>query len=280
MKKKTVLIELNTMQKENLGLKPKQLRRKGNILQDVTNELSRGNPGTSSQVISSLIDRQDAETVNEICKTSKKINESNVLSPEIAVDILTAGNLTWNQTRQISRGATNGGKRLFPSEDKMRAAKQEKLAGITEDQYEKKSIKLQIRRQGLNKHALEFCALVYVKNYRTFLELILRNEISDEDYSKLNQLDDGSREIEIGLTGDGGGGSVKFLFSIIKEEKLIQHMLMIYEAADTLLNLIRCFSHIRQQLKQMNGAKINVEGKRYTVKQKGKHHSFLHPNNF
>ena len=128
MKKKTILVEVNTMKKNNVGLKPKQMKRKGNILQDVTNELSRGNPLASPLMIRSLIDQQDKENVDEIVKNSKKIGERNMMTPDEAVDVISVGNQTWNQLRHMSRGVRNtGGKRLFPSEGKMRAAKKEKL---------------------------------------------------------------------------------------------------------------------------------------------------------
>ena len=53
-------------------------------------------------------------------------------------------------------------------------------------------------------------------------------------------MDDGKKELEIGITVDAGGGSKKVSFSLMNrtDGKLIQHILMIYEAGDTLENNI------------------------------------------
>ena len=54
-----------------------------------------------------------------------------------------------------------------------------------------------------------------------------------------------------------------------KNGSLTPHVLLIYEAADTIMNAIRCISKISHQIRTMNGAKITVKGIEYTVKQKG-----------
>ena len=148
-------------------------------------------------------------------------------------------------------------------------AKKKKLTGFTREFYEVISVKLQTKRQGQNKHGLEFCPFVYVKEYSKLLEHAIEKEV-DETNTTFKTLSDGSKEIEVGITGDGGGGSVKFLFSLMnrKNGSLTQHVLLIYEAADTLMNAIRCISKISHQIRSMNGAKITVKGIEYTVKQK------------
>ena len=64
---------------------------------------------------------------------------------------------------------------------------------------------------------------------------------------------------------------MKFVFSLMnrKDGKLIQHVLFIYEAADTLMNNIRCISYLTEQFWKMNNAKLTVKGVTYTIKQKG-----------
>ena len=268
---KTVIMDLGTrqrQQKEELGAKTK--KRFGTIMKETAEELSRKKPDAKSQIVGALVDQHNEDEIEQIVNESKKLKNQKKISPEAAADILTAGNFTRNQQRLIIRGANNEGKRLFPSEQQISGAKKTKLAGFNRDFYEVMSVKLQTKRQGQNKHGLEFCPLVYVKEYSKLLEHAIEKEI-DEENTNFKTLPDGTKEIEVGIAGDGGGGSVKFVFSLMnkKNGSLIQHVLLIYEAADTIMNAIRCISKISHQIRTMNGAKITVKGIEYTVKQKG-----------
>ena len=269
--KKTIIMDLGTRQrqeKEELGAKTK--KRFGMIMKQTADELSRKKPDAKCHIVGALVDQHNDEELQTIVNESKKLKDQKKLSPEAAADILTAGNFTRNQQRLIIRGANNEGKKLFPSEQQISVAKKSKLSGFNRDFYEVLSVKLQTKRQGQNKHGLEFCPLVYVKQYSKLLEHAIEKEI-DEENTNFKILPDGTKEIEVGIAGDGGGGSVKFVFSLMnkKDGSLTQHVLLIYEAADTLMNAIRCISKISDQVKTMNRAKITVKGIKYTVKQKG-----------
>ena len=194
---------MNTRQskdKDEDVISGKQKRRFANVLTDTTLELTRRAPNEKSKIIGAFLDQQSGMEVESIARSSTKLKDQSKISPDVASDIATAGNLNQLQQRLINRGAKNQGKRLFPSEAKVTKAKKSKLKGITKDLYEVSSLKLQIRRQGQNKKVLEFCPFVYIKNYRQLLETVIENEV-DEDNSTFKILPDGTKEIEVGFAG-------------------------------------------------------------------------------
>ena len=72
------------------------------------------------------------------------------------------------------------------------------------------------------------------------METVIENEIDDMEI--LQTLSDGSELLQVGITGDAGGNSMKHTFSLLnhKNGKLKQHVLMVYEAADTLKIFNKC----------------------------------------
>ncbi len=131
-----------------------------------------------------------------------------------------------------------------------------------------KSVKLQIRRQGKNTKVLEDCVVVVVVNYEEFLKKVIINEFHELEPTVLP---DGTKEIEVGIAGDAGGGSNKFTIALMdrKDEKVKLHVILIYEAADTRMNNIKTLMIISEQIKAMNGRSISNHGKTFKIKQKG-----------
>ena len=90
-------------------------------------------------------------------------------------------------------------------------------------------IPLQIRREGKSKKLLKPSPVVYVRNYKSFLSKIIQDEIDEIEPAIL---EDGSKQIEIGLAADSGGGSMKMTISIMNriDQRVKLHPILIYEA--------------------------------------------------
>ena len=234
---------------------------------EVTRQLTQD---AKCSIIGKAIDQNDDKDIELITMSSKKLTDNKKLTPEATANIITKGNFTREQQRLVVRVGNNMGRQLFASEAKTLKAKQNMLKGIDRQYYEVKTVFLQKKTQGENKKLVGPAALIYLKNYRGMIEHIIEEEI-DKNY-RFKLLDDGKKELEIGITADAGGGSKKVSFSLMNrtDGKLIQHILMIYEAGDTLENNIRCYAFIKEQVANLNGAELTVNGETYKVKQKGK----------
>ena len=75
---------------------------------------------------------------------------------------------------------------------------------------------MQIKRQGQEKYVLENKPLVYVKDIRQHLEIIINNEASEQEFEVM---EDGTKKVVVGLTADAGGGSMKFSISLMNNKE-------------------------------------------------------------
>ena len=147
-----------------------------NKLNDTLSELSRNlNREDSSRVLAATIDKQDKENIPLIHTFSKKIGETHQFSPVEAAELQIDNNLSVNQIRKLKSGAVKKGIKIFPSVDKITAAKRSLTGHLDKDDYTIKNVQLQIKRQGDDKHHTEIRPVVQVIlphciiNYLTFL---------------------------------------------------------------------------------------------------------------
>ena len=106
-------------------------------------------------------------------------------------------------------------------------------------------------------------------NFQKIIQTVLEYEVAECIFPDI--LTDGTKIVDVVMTGDSGGNSMKHLFAVInnKEGKLKPHVFMIYEAADTLRNSARIYLDISDQIKAAEDAVYEVDGSRYKVRISG-----------
>ena len=266
VKSKAILVEATSRKSKTVEKSKRTLRNNAGKVDDFTTEICRNTPANKTEVISKIIDKQSPEDVAEISSSSKAINETNKISDEAGAAL--AIDFTQNQLRKIRRAGNNQLKRFLPSEEKINKAKRKRLGSLVSGDYVINDIQLQIRREGKEKKVLNLCGVVYVRNYKEFVTKVIAHELTEIEPKTLP---DGVREIEIGIAGDSGGGSMKITMSLMNriDTKVKLHILLMYEAADTKMNNIRTFSLLTEEIKALNGDTIVVEGNTFRIKQKG-----------
>ena len=268
VKSKAVLVEATSRKGKTVTNSKQTLRNNAGKTDDFATEICRNAPSNKNEVLTKIMDRQSPEDVAKIASSSKAINETNKISDESGAALAIDAGLTQNQLRKMRRAGNNQLKRFLPSEVKINRAKRKRLGSLVSGDYVLTDIKLQIRREGKEKKILNSCGVVYVRNYKQFVTKVIAEELSE---LKPTILPDGVREIEVGIAGDSGGGSMKLTMSLMNriDTKVKLHVLLMYEAADTKMNNIRTFSLLTEEIKALNGDTIDVEGKTFRIKQKG-----------
>ena len=220
------------------------------------------------EVMKTIISREDKENVEHI--VTPLAREINKVSPELQAQIITEAGLSRNQIRKMNRAANNLNKKsLFCNEKAIEEAKKAMQSGITRDMFAQESIQLQIRREGEQKKVQQFCPIVYVKDMKVYMETLIRSEAPDCDF---NILPDGSKELICAIAADAGGGSMKFTLSILnnKDQHIRDHIIMIFEASDSIENLTRALSRgLLKDLKNLNESILTVDDEQYFIKMLG-----------
>ena len=112
--------------------------------------------------------------------------------------------------------------------------------------------------------------LAYAKDIRSHLKKIISEEASSQDFEVLK---DGTKKVIVGLTADSGGGSNKISISLMNTKEGVtakDHVIMMYEAADTLQNLIKCFSKgLRKDFEVVNNSILEINDEKYLVYMQG-----------
>lgn len=244
--------------------------RKAGTLSHAALELTRKmKTSDTCKIIGTFFDKQKKENLPEIIEASRNMPMIHMLSPDDGCNLKQTANLTDTQYRQTNNATKHRGIKFLPPEKKMLVAKRGKANGINRDFYNVTTVNLQIKRQGKEKYTQELRPAVIVKKYKELLQLVIENEL--ENLDNLDVAEDGSQIIKVGLSGDSGAGSTKHSFALLdrKDGKIIQHIMIIYEAADTTSNNIKVHSEISSQVKSMNGAKIIIDGNEYVIHQIG-----------
>ena len=245
----------------------KQIKRNAKQVNMFTAELSRHTtPKVKSKILNKVLE-ENKENIEDI--VSPSLIATNQLTPNQSADVLIDTNMSRAQQRKVQQAAiTNTGKRLFAPERQVLAAKKLKLNNITADHYTAKMMLLHCRSQGKKTSVLKPSPVVYPTQLKSLIKQVIENEAAEHDF----EIDPESqaKKVHIGLTGDSGGGSMKWLFGIMndhKESKLTTHTLFMYEAADTINNDMKVMSEggLYDELKELNNLIIKVNGERYLL---------------
>ena len=218
-----------------------------------------------NEVLKTLLRKQGKENLKDII--SPDMENSQAFTYDQAAAVMTACQMPQKQLRNIQRAAKNvGGRKLFTNEKAIYQAIELQSKNISLDSFEQVDIQLQIKRQGQEKYVLENKPLVFVKDIKKHIELIIRNEASEQEFEVM---DDGSKRVIVGLTADAGGGSMKFSISLMHNKDDItakDHLILMYEAADTLENTVKCLSKgLYQDMINANDSAIAIENENYFI---------------
>ena len=221
-------------------------------------------PG-KNEVLQTLLRKQGKENMKDII--TPEMENSQAFTPDQAGAVVTKCQMTQNELRRIQRATKNiGGRKLFNNEKAIYKAIELQSKNISEECFEKLDIQLQIKRQGQEKYVLENKPLVYVKDIRQHLEIIINNEASEQEFEVM---EDGTKKVVVGLTADAGGGSMKFSISLMNNKDDItakDHMILMYEAADTLTNTVKCLSQgLYQDMMKANDSIIVIDNQKHLI---------------
>ena len=214
---------------------------------------------------SDLLNRNSDSFIQEVHKKSR-ISGLTMMRPDEAAEVIVKNNLPAYAYRNLIRAQNQKGTKLFPGYNKTVAARNKFLDSATIENFEVTNLLLNIKKQGANTADQELRPVVYTKDLSNYFLKILYEELSL--LGDLRTLTDGSKLIEVALSGDSGGDSMKHTFSILNhlDGKIRQHVLLIYEAADSYSNSNKCYSMIRDQIKAMHHIKYKIGEQEYTVK--------------
>ena len=218
-----------------------------------------------NDVLKTLRRKQGKENLKDII--SPDMEQSQALTPDQAGAVVTDCQMPRRQIRNIVRATRNlGGRKLFSNEKAIYQAIESQAKNISLDSFEMLDIQLQIKRQGQDKYVLENKPLVYVKDIKNHLEIIIKNEASEQEF---DIMEDGNKKVIVGLTADAGGGSFKFSISLMHNKDDItakDHLILMYEAADTLENTVKCLSKgLYQDMIETNDSIIAIENENYFI---------------
>ena len=218
-----------------------------------------------NDVLKTLLRKQGKENLKDII--SPDMEQSQALTPDQAGAVVTDCQMPRRQIRNIVRATRNlGGRKLFSNEKAIYQAIESQAKNISLDSFEMLDIQLQIKRQGQDKYVLENKPLVYVKDIKNHLEIIIKNEASEQEF---DIMEDGNKKVIVGLTADAGGGSFKFSISLMHNKDDItakDHLILMYEAADTLENTVKCLSKgLYQDMIETNDSIIAIENENYFI---------------
>ena len=219
-----------------------------------------------NQVIKSVLRKQGKENINDIVTPDMGSNRS--FTAEEAGAIITQAQIPRHTLRTIQRAAKNScGTKLFVNEKAIYATKDSQAKNLIDDCFESIDIQLQIKRQGQEKYCLENRPLVYVKDIKNHIETMIRNENQEQEFPTLE--DGRTQKAVVGLTADAGGGSMKFSICLMHNKEDVpakDHLIMVYEAADTMENTIKCFSRgLSRDMNNLNDSTILVDNQQYFI---------------
>ena len=137
-------------------------------------------PG-KNEVLQTLLRKQGKENMKDII--TPEMENSQAFTPDQAGAIVTKCQMTQKELRRIQRATKNvGGRKLFNNEKAIYQAIELQSKNISEECFEQLDIQLQIKRQGQEKYVLENKPLVYVKDIRKRLEIIINCEASEQEF--------------------------------------------------------------------------------------------------
>ena len=241
----------------------KRTRHQSQGLSDILEHMSGGNVKVKTRILASVVDAQGAEVAKGVAKDSKEIQLTNKLTQEKTAALISGSNMSDYQVKQLRTACNKDlGANPFASAHKVSHARNELLA-VNRKDWETNYHDLYRNKVGKNANKKKKTCELNVKNLKKYIE---KMAVTEKD--NLLNLKDGD-ELHVCWDGDGGGGRfvAEFTFLNDVDRKVILHPFLIYEGTDVRANLEVTLGRLTKQIKELEGATINIEDKTLKLKQ-------------
>ena len=243
----------------------KRTRHQSQGLNEILEHMSGGNVVVKTKILAGVIDTQGADIAEGVAKCSKQIKQTNKFTKEKTAALISASNLSDYQLKQL-RTACNKelGNNPFASAHKVSQARNN-LLSIDKDDWETTYHDLYRNKMGKNADKKKRTCVLNVKNLKSYIQKVA---VAEKD--NLVNLKSGD-SLQVCWDGDGGGGRFVAEFAFINnaDRKITLHPFLIFEGTDVRANLEVTLGRLTKQIKELEGATINIEGKELKLEQFG-----------
>ena len=269
---KTKLILISTLVEVVVELgnedpnKPKRkIKHRSQGLNEILEHMSSGNVVVKTNILASVIEAQGADIAEGVVKNSKHIKQTNKFTTEKTAALISASNISDYQLKQL-RTACNKelGTNPFASAHKVTQARNE-LLSIDKDDWETTFHDLYKNKIGKNADKKKRTCVLNVKNLKSYIQ---KMALAEKD--NLVNLKTGD-SLHVCWGGDGGGGRFVAESAFINhaDRKITLHPHLLFEGTDVRANLEVTLGRLSKQIKELEGAIIDIEGKELKLKQFG-----------
>ena len=195
-----------------------------------------------------------------------KICTTKMITPSVAVNVQSLLRLTDNKMRELRLMLKNAGTHVIPSERQMQKIKGKKTEHVSLEKLETGEMYLKRMQKD---EQVSSCPYVKVKDLIEFVTAIVTKADLVEDPMFNN-------EIWLLFSGDKGGNSMKYVFSVVNDTKNgsvdNNHIFCLFQASDCLENMWKIFSPYISQLKKMQSPDFLMTGKKVRIFLGGDYH--------
>ena len=189
-----------------------------------------------------------------------------MITPDAAVNIQSLLRLTDNKLRDLRHMLKNAGSHVLPSSRQMVKIRKEKTKHVNQDKLE--SGEMYLRHVQKDKNVTS-CPYVKVKDLIEYISTICeKSELRDDPNF--------NNEIWLLFSGDKGGSSMKFVFSVVNDVKNgsvdNNHIYCMFKASDSLENMWKIFHPYIAQIKEMQSEGFLICGKKVCIFLGGDYH--------
>ena len=245
---------------ENIDPKKQRPNQQSKGLSDILDHMSAGNEIMKTKILAGVIDAQGQNIATNVAKESKELKLASKLTKESTAAIIAGANMSDYQVKQL-RTACNKelGSNPFASARQVTQARNEALI------VDRKDWEITYHDLYRNKVCKNADKKRNVKHLKSYIE-----KVAVAEKNKLANLNDGD-DLHVCWDGDGGGGRfvAEFTFLNNTDRKITLHPFLIFEGTDVRANLEVTLGRLTKQIKELEGASINIEGKNLKIKQFG-----------
>ena len=250
---------------ENIDPKKQRPNQQSKGLSDILDHMSAGNEIMKTKILAGVIDAQGQNIATNVAKESKELKLASKLTKESTAAIIAGANMSDYQVKQL-RTACNKelGSNPFASARQVTQARNEALIVDRKD-WEITYHDLYRNKVGKNADKKRRTCVLNVKHLKSYIE-----KVAVAEKNNLANLNDGD-DLHVCWDGDGGGGRfvAEFTFLNNTDRKITLHPFLIFEGTDVRANLEVTLGRLTKQIKELEGASINIEGKNLKIKQFG-----------
>ena len=243
----------------------KRTKHQSQGLNEILEHMSGGNVVVKTDILASVIDAQGADIAEGVAKSSKQIKQTNMFTKEKTAALISASNISDYQLKQL-RTAFNKemGTNPFASAHKVSQARND-LLSIDKEDWDTTFHDLYRNKMGKNADKKKRTCVLNVKNLKSYIQKVA---LAEKD--NLVNLKTGD-SLHVCWDGDGGGGRFVAEFAFINnaDRKLTLHPFLIFEGTDVRANLEVKLGRLSKQIKELEDATIDIEGKKLKLKQFG-----------